>query len=61
MEDNRSDLNLPRTPFLMEAKLLERLQPEILERWRAMDIYRSILEERRDRDPFVLHDGPSYA
>jgi isoleucyl-tRNA synthetase len=61
MEDNRSDLNLPRTPFLMEAKLLDRLQPEILERWRAMDIYRSILEERRDRDPFVLHDGPPYA
>jgi isoleucyl-tRNA synthetase len=61
MEDNRSDLNLPCTPFMMEARLLERLQPEILERWRTMDIYRSILEERRDRDPFVLHDGPPYA
>ena len=61
MDDNNLDLNLPRTPFLMEAQLIERLQPQILQRWRAMDIYRAILEERRDREPFILHDGPPYA
>lgn len=45
----------------MEAKLIDKLQPEILRRWQAMDIYRSILEDRRDRKPFILHDGPPYA
>jgi isoleucyl-tRNA synthetase len=61
MDDNNLDLNLPRTPFLMEAQLIERVQPQILQRWRATDIYRAILEERRDREPFILHDGPPYA
>lgn len=61
MDKDSLDLNLPRTPFPMEARLLERLQPEILQRWKAMDIYRLILEDRRDREPFILHDGPPYA
>ncbi|MCI0562706.1 MAG: isoleucine--tRNA ligase [Nitrososphaera sp.] len=58
-----SDLqvNLPSTSFPMEANLRERVQPEILQRWRAMDIYRTILAERRDAEPFILHDGPPYA
>jgi isoleucyl-tRNA synthetase len=54
-------INLPFTPFPMEAKLRERLQPQILQKWRAMDIYKTILEEQRDAEPFILHDGPPYA
>lgn len=44
----------------MRADLLER-QDEMLRRWQAMDIYRSILEDRRDARPFIIHDGPPYA
>ena len=44
----------------MQGDLL-RHQAETLSRWRAQDIYRSILAERRDAEPYVLHDGPPYA
>lgn len=55
------NLNLPSTPFPMEARLRERVQPQILQKWRAMHIYRTILEDRRDAESFILHDGPPYA
>lgn len=54
-------INMPSTPLPMEARLMERVQPEILQKWRAMDIYRMILEDRRTADPFILHDGPPFA
>lgn len=44
----------------MKANLLEK-QEEILRRWEAQDIYHSILEDRRDAQPFIIHDGPPYA
>ena len=56
----KSTINLPRTPFPMKANLLEK-QEEILRRWQAQDIYHSILEDRRDAQPFIIHDGPPYA
>ncbi|HYV03918.1 MAG TPA: isoleucine--tRNA ligase, partial [Blastocatellia bacterium] len=58
--DYGKTVNLPHTPFPMRADLLER-QDEMLRRWQAMDIYRSILEDRRDARPFIIHDGPPYA
>jgi isoleucyl-tRNA synthetase len=56
----KSTINLPRTPFPMKANMLEK-QEEILRRWQAQDIYHSILEDRRDAQPFIIHDGPPYA
>jgi isoleucyl-tRNA synthetase len=53
-------LNRPQTFFPMRANLLQR-QGEVLRRWQAQDIYRLILEDRRDARPFVIHDGPPYA
>jgi isoleucyl-tRNA synthetase len=44
----------------MSGDLLER-QAGMLSRWQAQDIYRSILEDRRDAQPFIIHDGPPYA
>jgi isoleucyl-tRNA synthetase len=58
--DYKSTLNLPQTPFPMRAELLIR-QGTILRQWQSQDIYRTILEERRDSRPFIIHDGPPYA
>jgi isoleucyl-tRNA synthetase len=44
----------------MRGDLLHR-QEEILAKWQAQDIYRAILEDRRDAPPFIIHDGPPYA
>lgn len=60
-DNDNLHINLPFTPFPMEAKLRERLQPQVLQKWRAMHIYRTIMEDRRDAESFILHDGPPYA
>jgi isoleucyl-tRNA synthetase len=49
MSSKSLHINMPSTPFPMEAKLMERVQPEILQRWRAMDIYRMILRRPSHR------------
>ncbi|HEV7684648.1 MAG TPA: isoleucine--tRNA ligase [Pyrinomonadaceae bacterium] len=53
-------INLPRTSFPLQGELLTR-QEGMLRNWHAQDIYRSILEDRRDARPFIIHDGPPYA
>src|SRR5687767_11110625 len=58
--DFGDSINLPKTPFQMQAALLER-QEEMFQRWQAADIYKSILEDRRDARPFIIHDGPPFA
>ncbi len=58
--DYRDTLNLPKTSFKMKANLVQR-EPEFLKRWEQMEIYRRLLEERKDAPLFVLHDGPPYA
>ncbi|MGH9144323.1 MAG: class I tRNA ligase family protein, partial [Vicinamibacterales bacterium] len=60
MSDYRSTVHVPVTPFPMRGDLLNR-QEEILARWQAQDLYRAILEDRRDAQPFIIHDGPPYA
>ncbi|MCR4399779.1 MAG: isoleucine--tRNA ligase [Syntrophomonadaceae bacterium] len=44
----------------MRANLPAR-EPEILEFWRELDIYRRVADKNRGREKFVLHDGPPYA
>jgi isoleucyl-tRNA synthetase len=40
---------------------LPKKEPEILERWEKMDLYRRLREVSRGREKFILHDGPPYA
>ena len=56
----RDSLNLPRTEFPMRARLPQR-EPELLQRWRELDLYGRIRAERRGGERFILHDGPPYA
>ena len=56
----KDTLNLPKTEFPMRANLSVR-EPEKLETWGKKDIYRKILEDRKDCPVYTLHDGPPYA
>lgn len=56
----KSTLNLPKTDFPMRAGLPKR-EPEWLERWAKQGVYHTLRERSKDREPFVLHDGPPYA
>ena len=58
--DYKKTLNLPRTEFPMKANLAKR-EPEILEKWEQMDLYRKLRQASKDRPRYVLHDGPPYA
>ena len=58
--DYKKTLNLPKTAFPMKANLAQR-EPERLQRWQDMALYRLIREHTQGRPRFVLHDGPPYA
>src|SRR3990170_4202163 len=58
--DYKATLNLPKTDFPMKASLA-RMEPEMLRRWEAMDIYAQLRQAGKDRPLWILHDGPPYA
>ena len=58
--DYKNTLNLPKTDFSMKANL-GILEPKILKFWEDIDIYRLLLENRKNSKKFILHDGPPYA
>ncbi len=58
--DYRETLFLPKTEFPMRAGLPKK-EPEIIEKWKQMDLYRRLREDAEGRDRFILHDGPPYA
>src|SRR5216110_2984498 len=61
MSQNYKDtLNLPRTDFPMKANLATR-EPELLKNWNESRLYQQIQKSRKDRELFVLHDGPPFA
>ncbi|HCJ30255.1 MAG TPA: isoleucine--tRNA ligase [Pseudomonas sp.] len=60
MTDYKATLNLPSTAFPMKAGLPQR-EPETLQRWNSIDLYRKLRQIGEGRPKFVLHDGPPYA
>jgi isoleucyl-tRNA synthetase len=58
--DYAKTLFLPQTEFPMRAGLPQR-EPEILARWKDIDLYGQLRKTAKDRAKFVLHDGPPYA
>jgi isoleucyl-tRNA synthetase len=58
--DYRDTLNLPKTAFPMRANL-PTLEPALLDRWEAMDIYGRLRKASAGRPLWILHDGPPYA
>lgn len=58
--DYRATVFLPKTEFPMRAGLPKR-EPDLLARWQRIDLFRQLREQSRDREKFILHDGPPYA
>ncbi len=58
--DYNQTLNLPSTEFSMRAGLPKK-EPEILAKWKEMDVYNGILAKNKDKPLYILHDGPPYA
>ncbi|MDQ0454979.1 isoleucine--tRNA ligase [Rhizobium paknamense] len=59
-QDYSSTLYLPQTEFPMRAGLPQK-EPELVERWKKMDLYKRLRASAAGREKFVLHDGPPYA
>lgn len=57
---SKSQINLPKTSFSMKANLSIR-EPEILEYWKKIDLYKELRKSSNGKEKFVLHDGPPYA
>ncbi len=58
--DYKKTLNLPKTKFPMKANLAQR-EPEMLKRWKTMDLYGLMRSAGTGKPKFILHDGPPYA
>ncbi|WP_027487240.1 isoleucine--tRNA ligase [Allorhizobium undicola] len=59
-QDYSSTLYLPQTDFPMRAGLPQK-EPELVARWKTMDLYKRLRASAAGREKFVLHDGPPYA
>jgi isoleucyl-tRNA synthetase len=55
----KKTLNLPKTDFPMKASLPQN-EPKQLAAWQEANLYERILETRKGKPLFVLHDGPPY-
>lgn len=53
-------INLPATSFPMKANLPTK-EPEILKFWEQINLYEELRSNSKDREKFILHDGPPYA
>ncbi len=58
--DYRDTIFLPKTDFPMKGNLPNR-EPQWMEHWDKMGIYKRIRESSKDKERFILHDGPPYA
>ena len=57
---SKTEINLPKTAFSMKANLSTR-EPEILEFWNKINLYKELRNSRKGEEKFILHDGPPYA
>lgn len=56
----RDTLNLPHTELSMKAGLPKK-EPEILDFWHDIGLYKKIRQQNLNNKKFILHDGPPYA
>ncbi len=58
--DYKDSVFLPETSFPMRGELPRR-EPQLLARWKDMDLFGKLRARAAGRPKFVLHDGPPYA
>jgi len=59
-KDYKSTLNLPETPFPMQANLAKR-EPEMLARWEQQGLYAEVQKATAGLPAYYFVDGPPYA
>jgi isoleucyl-tRNA synthetase len=57
---SKEKINLPKTVFSMKANLQNK-EPEILDYWKKIDLYKELRKSNKGKEKFILHDGPPYA
>ncbi len=57
---SKENINLPKTAFSMKANLPAK-EPELVDYWDKIDLYKKLREESKGKKKFILHDGPPYA
>ena len=57
---SKENINLPKTSFSMKANLPNK-EPEILNIWENLNLYKKLRESSKGKEKFILHDGPPYA
>ena len=57
---SKENINLPKTAFSMKANLQNK-EPEILDYWKKIDLYKELRKLNKGKEKFILHDGPPYA
>ena len=60
MTNYKDTVYLPKTDFSMRAGLPVK-EPQILKSWQETGLYKKLREQRKNAEPFILHDGPPYA
>src|SRR4051812_34049124 len=58
--DLKKTVNLPKTSFSQKANLGQS-EPARLKKWKESPLYQKVMDARRGREKFILHDGPPYA
>ena len=56
----KENLNLPKTSFSMKANLPQK-EPDIINFWNKIDLYKKHRNASKGKEKFILHDGPPYA
>ena len=57
---SKESLQLPKTAFSMKANLPNK-EPDIIQRWEKIDLYKKLRKKSKGKEKFILHDGPPYA
>ena len=56
----KDTLLMPKTEFEMRGNL-PRKEPAYVERWQNSHMYEKVIEQNKDKQHFIFHDGPPYA
>ena len=56
----KDSILLPKTEFSMKADLPKK-EPAILDSWQKNNLFESLRKDSKDKEKFILHDGPPYA
>ncbi len=56
----KDTLLMPKTDFEMRGNLAKK-EPGYVERFKELNLYELMVDQNKDKTPFILHDGPPYA